>query len=66
MTAAFLSVPLTLFVSLVTAFTFDWRSDGMRFQISPEFIFARSSDFSQPSHLGRSLTPNPHKISRAE
>lgn len=47
-TAAFLSTAETLFVIFLTDFTLDWKSDGMRFQISPEFIFARSSDFSQP------------------
>lgn len=36
-----------LFVSFVTVFTLDWKSAGIRFQILPEFIFARSSDFSQ-------------------
>ena len=50
-TAAFLSVPSTLFVSFLTGFTLDWKSEGIRFQISPEFIFARSSDFSQPPAL---------------
>lgn len=50
-TAAFLSIPPTLFVSFLTVFTLDWKSGGMRLQISPEFIFARSSDFSQPPAL---------------
>lgn len=43
--------PTTLFLSFLTDFTLDWESDGMRYQISPEFIFARISDFSRPPTL---------------
>ena len=43
--------PTTLFLSFLTDFPLDWESDGMRYQISPEFIFARISDFSRPPTL---------------
>lgn len=44
-------MPSALFVSFETALNLDRKSDGSRCQTSPEFIFSRSSDFSQPPAL---------------